>query len=264
MEIQLISNKDQNLIQQCINLAEQNYLNNLVLLGDLYPPCIKLTKIYGVFNNKYELISCFTNFEGFPSPSIVLPANLPNEIFTSVMNHLKETIPSSFSLVSFDLTEQKISNFFNIPKFTSEYCMYINNKTDLALFNSPHLKHVTEEDNDRINEFYRAINAYPWNPIQLESGFHYYIELENKIIACGGTHLETPRLAQLGNIYVLEEYRRQKFGKIITSNITHQILKKKEMAVLFVLEDNMPAISLYEKLGFKHYKPVKIFICENA
>jgi len=265
MVIQPISHHDPKLRLQCIALAEQNYLDNLILLGDLYPPLLQLTKIYGVFDNQHELISSFTIFKGFSSPSVVLPSDLPTEMISTILSYLKETILSTFMLVSFDLTEQALGDFFTITGFSSEQCMYIDKNANLPLFGSPQLKHATENDSDRLDEFYRSKHVYPWNPIQITSGFYCYIELEpeNEIIACGGTHFETPRLAQLGNIYVREEYRRQNFGKIITSNVTHQILKKKELATLFVVQDNIPAISLYEQLGFIPYKSVKLFFCEN-
>ena len=71
LEIKLILKTNRELIQRCVKLADTDYFDNIVLLGDLFFPCIKLTDIYGVFDNK-KLISFFTIFKGFGFPSVVL------------------------------------------------------------------------------------------------------------------------------------------------------------------------------------------------
>lgn len=125
------------------------------------------------------------------------------------------------------------------------------------------IKQATPNNFERINKYYREINAYPWNPIQLESNFYHYIEINNKIIACGGTLLETQILAHLGNIHVNPEFRRQYYGGMLVSKIVKRILNEKQYATLFVQGDNFPAINLYKKLGFRVYKNVELYMCEN-
>lgn len=263
MEIQPISKKERKLIDKCRQITQRYYLDNLVLIGDLYSPCINLTTIYGIFSQNNKLLNCFTVFKGFKEPSVVLPVHLSPKMFSKIMNFLQENLPSHFSLVSLEFKEKDLTNFFTITGFTSEYCMKIDRQTPLSVLNFPCLKKARGEDTERLESFYTTVGAYAWNELQLESGFYYYIELNNQIVACGGTHFETPRLAQLGNIYVLKKFRRQNFGTILTTNITRDILAKKELATLFVLQDNLPALNLYEKIGFEIYKPAHIFFCEK-
>lgn len=52
MEIRLIPSSNQQLVTQCVKLANEDMLENIVLLGDLFPPCMDLTDIYGVFEGE--------------------------------------------------------------------------------------------------------------------------------------------------------------------------------------------------------------------
>ncbi len=241
-------------------MVKDDYLDNIVLIGDLFPPCIKLTDIYGVFDNK-KLISFFTVFKGFKVPSVVLPSNLPKyEIF--ILSNLEKNIQNDFTLVSFTLKENDLINYFQITDKSSEYCM-ITNQTKFKPRNSDHIwKKATKENFTLIDKFYRSIHTYPWNPIQLESNFYFFTKNEDKIIACGGTHFETPDAAHLGNVIVLPDFRGQSLGISLVSTMTREILREKQFATLFVTKDNIPAINLYEKLGFSHHKPVSIFSCK--
>jgi ribosomal protein S18 acetylase RimI-like enzyme len=265
MRIKEISKDDDKSIRECRLLCQENYLENLVVLGDLYAPCFKLSQVYAVYNAFEKIVACFTIFNGFKDLSVVLPYDLPKKTFTMIMGFLQESLPDSFGFVSFDISEKKLAEFFQLEEQTLEYCMVIEDFS--ASINSQDLhtviKKATPDDYSKINDFYKSINAYAWHPIQLESGFYFFIEESEEIVACGGTHLETPTLAQLGNIYVLEKHRRKGYGAIITSHITREILHSKKVASLFVLKDNLPAILLYQSIGFEIYKPVSIFSLTN-
>ena len=259
LRINLISKINRELIHKCVELGENDYFDNIVLLGDLFPPCVKLTDIYGVFDGN-ELISFFTVFKGFKAPSVVPLNNSPeSEIF--ILSNLDQIVPKGFTLVSFTLKEKELTNYFEVKERSSEYCM-ITNRSKFRPINPAHTcNRVTKENYGRIDKFYRVIQTYPWNPIQLESNFYFFSEIDDKIIACGGTHFETPDAAHLRNIIVLPEFRGQSIGTTLVSTITSEILKEKFFVTLFVTKDNLPAIKLYKKLGFSRYKPVSIFSC---
>ncbi|MFX0113270.1 MAG: GNAT family N-acetyltransferase [Candidatus Hodarchaeota archaeon] len=265
MQIRPIPHSDDALLHRCISLAEKGYLDNLILLGDLFPPCNALTEVFGVFDEKKSLLSCFTIFSGFPHPSVVPLAKQPSDVSAYMLQFLQEHLPGYFTIVTFDIPKTFLSKFFSIKEISIELCMVLDKTENLPVCSSPLIKRASSsEEYKRISSFYKSINAYPWHPIQLKSGYYHYIELENKtVVACGGTHLETPKLAHLGNFFVLPEYRRQGFGKALVSIVSCEILKQKDLATLFVAQWNSVAISLYQKLGFRKYKPVSIFSLHN-
>ncbi len=263
MVFHLIDQQQLELIDNCRRIAETNYLDNLVLIGDLHSPCINLTRIYGLFSTKGQLESFFVIFDGFELPSVVLPVKMTKSIFYKKMEFLSSILSHEFVILSLELLEKDLSNFVKINRCAKDNCLIIDNSDNLPSSNFPFLKKAQKDDYERINDFYETIKASPWNPIQLESNFYHFIEIENEIVACGGTHFESAKLAQLGNIYVLEEHRRKGYGSILTTAITRDILTKKDYATLFVYHENLPALTLYENLGYKLHKPARLFFCEK-
>ena len=263
MEIRLLEKNENRLLKKCRKIAHKNYLDNLVLIGDLHPPCIDLARIYGIFSEKKELTSFFVVFVGFHMPSIVLPVKLERRVFVKIMEFLNEILPQSFLILSLELEEQDLTDFFRVGSVSVDYCMTIHAQDNPPEIPSLNLRKATIDDSNRIDDFYQAIGCGPWHTKQLESGFYHFIEKNDQIIACGGTHFETPRLAQLGNIFVHEEYRGQKYGEILTTAITRAILAKKEIATLFVRVENKIAQNLYTKLGYKMFKSANLIYCEK-
>ncbi len=259
MKIQQISNKNMNMIGECYNLTTFDKLGNLVLTGDLFPPCLPLTEIYCVFD-KNELVSFFTVFNGFEIPSVVI-LNSSERIYDFILRNISTFLPKWFVLVSSTLSEGILNKYLTITEKSSEICMTTDLDGARFLVSDPTLIHGTSRELNRINNFYKENDTFPWNPIQLESQFYFFKEDNNHIIACGGTHFETPEVAHLGNILVLPEYRRKSIGTNLVSTIGNKILKTKKRISLFVERENTPAISLYQKLGFSSQKDFTIFSC---
>ena len=259
MKVEEISINDEDSIRECRLLCQENYLENLVLLGDLYDPCLKSSQVYAVFSDHQKMIACFTIFKGFKDPSVVLPYGLSSETFSLIMKFLQESLSGSFGFVTFDISEIQLAEFFKVEDQLSEFCMIIEGLSISKNSRDSLAKKTTPNDYQKISAFYQSMNTYAWNSTQLDSGFYFLIEDSEEIVACGGTHLETPILAQLGNIFVHENHRRKGYGKIITTQITREVLLSKKIASLFVLQDNLPAISLYKSLGYRIFKPVSIY-----
>ena len=259
MKFQLIPSSNRHLLRQCIKLATIDFLDNIVLLGDLFPPCLNLTDIYGVFEGN-EIVSIFTVFTGFPLPSVVISKS--SQVITEfILSKLSSILPNQFLIVSSSLHESDLNNYLRIHDISSEICM-ITDKTNARFLKSDQsLKNASIKDVIWLDNFYTEHQTFPWNPIQLESGFYFFHEINNKIVACGGTHFETPDLAHLGNILVLPKYRGQSIGKNLVSTIGNEILKTKSLISLFVVNDNTPALQLYKTLGFSPTKYYSIFTC---
>jgi len=262
MLIKRIDPQNTTQLQNCRTLASENYLDNLVLLGDLYNPCLKLSRIFGIFDETNNIQNFFVIFDGFTMPSIVLPVKMDKQHLTLVKDFLITILPEEFFILTLELVEDDLSSHFKINYCSVDNCMIVKDKQKLLLAVTP-VKKSTDKDLERIDKFYFDTKANPWNPIQFESGYYHYIEDEGKIVACGGTHFENPKLAQIGNIYVLKDYRRRGFGELLTSAIAREILDKKELATLFVNQENIPAKNLYQKLGFELFKPARLFFCNR-
>ncbi len=260
--ISAIDFSNSNLIEKCINIAKKDYLDNIVLLGDLYTPCNKQSQVFGLFNSEKTLISFFVIFYGFKAPSIVLPTQLTKTQLEEVIEYIAKNIKGIVTFVVLDEYVKKLNQRFNIIDLSSEYCMYINNEKQLPDLDISKVKQAKENDYRRIDMFYQNIGAYSYCSLQLESGFYHYIEKNNQIIACGGTHFETDQLAHLGNIYTIPEFRRKSYGKKLITKLIRTIFNYKNIISLYVVKENTIALNLYLKLGFEIHQSVNIITAE--
>jgi ribosomal protein S18 acetylase RimI-like enzyme len=75
-----------------------------------------------------------------------------------------------------------------------------------------------------------------------------------ELVAAAGTHLFAPEegAAAIGNVYTRRDRRGRGLGRAVTAAVLHR-LRHLETVGLNVREDNIPAIRVYESLGFvKH------------
>jgi hypothetical protein len=55
----------------------------------------------------------------------------------------------------------------------------------------------------------------------------------------------------IGGVYTHPNHRNKGYATLATSTVTEEALKHAETAALFVRSDNLPAIRVYEKIGYK-------------
>lgn len=261
--ISAINFSNSKLIEECIKIAKKEYLDNIVLLGDLYPPCNKESQVFGLLNSEKKLITFFVIFYGFKAPSIVLPTQLTETQLDEIIDYIAKNIKGIVGFVVLDKYLEKLKQKFNIIEISSEYCMYIDNGKHLPDLDISEVKHAKENEYQRIDRFYQSIGAYPYCSLQLESGLYHYIEKNNQIIACGGTHFETDQLAHLGNIYTIPEFRRKGYGKKLVTKLIRTIFNYKNIISLYVVKENIIALNLYLQLGFKIHQSVNIITVSN-
>ena len=79
-----------------------------------------------------------------------------------------------------------------------------------------------------------------------------YIALANgQIIAKGGTNSRGFTYDQIGGVYTCPEYRRKRVARFLMNNLLTHIFSQGKRACLFVKTHNLPAIRLYDSLGFR-------------
>ena len=100
-------------------------------------------------------------------------------------------------------------------------------------------KNLSQKDIDKINNY--VISEVP----KLINDYSNIV-VDNRIIGC---LLLTPKDdgVLLDEIFIEEEYRNNGIGTSIIKNI----LKDNDIAYLWVYKENVKAISIYKKLGFK-------------
>jgi GNAT superfamily N-acetyltransferase len=91
-------------------------------------------------------------------------------------------------------------------------------------------------------------------PAMLESGTFYGLFEGGEVVAAAGTHLVAPDedAAAIGNVYTRRDRRGRGYGRVVTSAVIAEIQAIGTIG-LNVKAGNLPAIRMYESLGFSRH-----------
>lgn len=76
------------------------------------------------------------------------------------------------------------------------------------------------------------------------------IEENKKFVAQGFVEDKIQAFSQIGGVYTTADCRGKGYAKMIVSALCKAILSKGNIPILAVLQDNLPAVTAYESLGF--------------
>jgi len=92
----------------------------------------------------------------------------------------------------------------------------------------------------------------------LKHQYVYYALLGGRLVAKAGTNARGYNFNQIGGVYVIPELRGYGFGTAIMNKLLTAIAESNHRPCLFVKKSNLPALKLYESLGFKDMGPFRI------
>jgi len=85
----------------------------------------------------------------------------------------------------------------------------------------------------------------------LEGGVYRGVRDAGELVAVAGTHVLTPKVAAVGNVYVRQDARGRGLGGRVTAAVALELRRRGiDTIVLNVNQANGAAIRTYEKLGF--------------
>ena len=76
-------------------------------------------------------------------------------------------------------------------------------------------------------------------------------EQNGKVVAKAGTNARGFHTDQIGGVFTVESKRNSGLAFRVMEELLRRIFSEKPTACLFVKKDNLPALSLYRKLGFR-------------
>jgi predicted GNAT family acetyltransferase len=91
----------------------------------------------------------------------------------------------------------------------------------------------------------------PFHKRTHELGTYLGIRREGKLVAMSGERLKVPGYTEVSAVCTRPEHTGHGYARILMIEVMQRILKSGETPLLHVREDNMRAIALYERLGFK-------------
>lgn len=110
------------------------------------------------------------------------------------------------------------------------------------------------EDREEVETLYHA--SYPGNwfdPRMLETGRYVGCRMEGALVAVAGVHVYSPayRVAAIGNVTTRPAYRNRGLGGRTTAALAEILLTEGLRVGLNVHRDNLPALTAYQRLGFR-------------
>jgi ribosomal protein S18 acetylase RimI-like enzyme len=87
----------------------------------------------------------------------------------------------------------------------------------------------------------------------IEIGDYYGIKKDNRLVAMAGERLKLDGYTEVSGVCTHPDYRTRGYGRGLTALVSHRIQEKGDIPFLQVKEENVGAIRIYEKMGFKKY-----------
>lgn len=160
------------------------------------------------------------------------------------------TTPAGSTTAIFTVPE-KLLKKLSIPHMQSQRTMLLKKLTHPArLLPQGESRLITEADVDAITSMTPKIGMTSFQPNKLLEMPHLGLFDGTEPVALAGFHIYKEEFVEIGNIGTLPDYQGKGLATQITSDISRIGLEKSDKVYLCVFEDNLPAIRVYEKLGF--------------
>lgn len=108
-----------------------------------------------------------------------------------------------------------------------------------------------------LEEVYDNDSSYPYEAEMinfkkiLSNRLNYIVFYKNKPVSKCSVNSESLNSFQIGGVYTLKKFRGLGLSKFCLSNLLKEAFNIKKKVLLYVKQENIPAISVYRHLGFK-------------
>lgn len=232
---------------------EQDRALTTYLLGDLDPENWPESEFIGALAGD-DLVSVLLLYRGL-DPTVITAhgdpegvraacdaVSLPGEMYTQLQPPLLDVI----------------LDYYDIPNPHDEWRMVLDTSTFSAP-DMPDVKRIAPEQAAELAELYRhaaepSEEVGAFSPAQIARGVFYGVWQDGNLVATAGTHVWSvqERVVAIGNVFTHPDHRGRGYATQCTGAVTRDaVAAGMDPIVLNVKEGNVPAIRVYEKLGFR-------------
>jgi len=232
---------------QILDFLETDRLYAAYAIGDLEPGMFEQCAWFGA-ERSGRLEAAVMHFRGISPPALLLIgdpeglraalalARLPGEVCLTCR-------PEHVAMSSEFYSWAKVSPMWRMALRPDHFRPVAGESTRLL-----------PEHSHQLADLYALGGGDAFSPNQIARGVFYGIIADRRLIAVAGTHLvsRTYGVAAVGNVFTHPDCRGRGYGAATTSAVVAELLARGiRDIVLNVGEDNVPAIHLYERLGFE-------------
>lgn len=191
-----------------------------------------------------------------------------------------DLLSEAFSHIDMSIIDKKLTtNSYPRPKIVYSYKMMNYNKkavivsseNSINLSDGEEIIRCTEHDMEILHplqkDYMKDEVAVPDRRISdaevsivlrqiLKNQLCFALTVDGEIVAKANTNAIGINCVQIGGVYTHPLYRRNGYAGALVQSLCNRALRAHKQPVLFVKEKNLPAFSLYQKLGFEecgHY-----------
>jgi predicted GNAT family acetyltransferase len=118
-------------------------------------------------------------------------------------------------------------------------------------FSDPEIVELGAADSPDMIALTALTKPGPFNKRTHELGGYLGIRREGKLVAMAGERLKVPGYTEVSAICTHPEHTGRGYASILTTEVMQRIRSRGETPLLHVREDNVRAIELYHRLGFR-------------
>lgn len=241
-------------IEPALQLALENPLDNapvIAQLTQLKQDCSIVVKL------KDDTVTAIAGlYMDLPHNNIDFLANSVEDvrqlIDELVVKHPQLSHQPIFGLYS-QKTVQLIENCYEVTQKTPEIKMVLdtNKIPEVPIETSKYrIVKLTTHDREQISHLYSLIPSMTWTPLLLTFGPYYGAYYNDDLVSIAGVQYATKWAAEIGNIVTHFKHRHRNLAYCCTKLAAEELKQSCENIFLCVFADNIPAIWLYEKMGF--------------
>jgi ribosomal protein S18 acetylase RimI-like enzyme len=128
----------------------------------------------------------------------------------------------------------------------------------------PRIALLSASDAPAMAELAYATEPGPWSTRTHLFGAFYGIRVEGRLAAMAGERLLLPRLAEVSGVCTWPEFRGQGLAAALVRKVMHGFQQRGDRPFLHCYGDNIGAVRLYEKMGFRLRRHMSLLVLALA
>ena len=131
---------------------------------------------------------------------------------------------------------------------------------ELAPVTLPDSRPLGPEDVEAMTELVELAQPGPFRPRTIELGDYHGVVEDGRLVAMAGERQKLPGFTEISAVCTHPDARRRGLGAAMTAQVAQGILDRGETPFLHLTDDNHPARRVYEALGFRFRREVRILV----